>query len=253
MTFSAASSAWPLLSATTIATMSPTNRTFSVASGGRFIVGGSMTNPWTSGSSRSAAVYTATTPGIERRIAGVDRHDVRVRNRGAHEGDVQEPVHLQVVVVLRLTGEDPRILLAEHRIAENRARLRHCSSCTGTPGTLVVRSRRSRRTNARIGRCGPFATPKLACAWSTCPRPTVREHAYGSAARGSAARISRWCAPGSRPRRSATSSPASSMTERPLRCTPSSHAARANTAAPDAHTCAARSTRRCWGSSWTAA
>ena len=34
------------------------------ASGGRFIVGGNMMKPCTSGRSRSAAVYTATTPGI---------------------------------------------------------------------------------------------------------------------------------------------------------------------------------------------
>src|SRR5262245_21325774 len=43
--------------------MSPTNRTLPFASGGRFIVGGNIMKPCWSGSSMSADVYTATTPG----------------------------------------------------------------------------------------------------------------------------------------------------------------------------------------------
>ena len=45
ITASAASNACDFDRATTIATMSPTNRTRSRASGGRFIVGGSITKP----------------------------------------------------------------------------------------------------------------------------------------------------------------------------------------------------------------
>ena len=56
MTASAASIASPFEFATTIATMSPTKRTLSVASGGRFIVGGNIMKPCTGASSKSAAV-----------------------------------------------------------------------------------------------------------------------------------------------------------------------------------------------------
>ena len=61
---SAASTAWARVSATTAATMSPTNRTTPLASGGRLKTGGSMMKPCTSGSSRFSLVYTATTPGM---------------------------------------------------------------------------------------------------------------------------------------------------------------------------------------------
>src|SRR5215207_6198528 len=63
-TASAASSASAAVSATATATGSPTKYTTSVASGGRGTLGLSTMRPWWRGSPRSAAVNTATTPGM---------------------------------------------------------------------------------------------------------------------------------------------------------------------------------------------
>ena len=66
-TRSAASTACARVSATTAATMSPTNRTLSVANTGRFSVSGIAGNCCNDGRPRSSppAWYTATTPGID--------------------------------------------------------------------------------------------------------------------------------------------------------------------------------------------
>lgn len=63
---SAASSAWAWVSANTAAMGSPTKRTRSVASGGRAKSGCTATKPWWAGTSSSAAVHTAMTPGMAR-------------------------------------------------------------------------------------------------------------------------------------------------------------------------------------------
>ena len=55
----------------------------------------------------------------------VARHSGGVGDGGPDEGDVEQPVDLQVVVVLGHPGQDPRVLLAEHRVPENRPRHGH--------------------------------------------------------------------------------------------------------------------------------
>jgi hypothetical protein len=76
------------------------------------------------------------------RVARVDRLDACVRDRRPHEREMEEPVDRQIVEIVRLTGEDPRVLLATDRVPENRARRRHLPSLSRRGGTLPALSGR---------------------------------------------------------------------------------------------------------------
>ena len=92
MTASAASAACARVSATTAATMSPTNRTLSVANTGRFsvwrhhreLLQGRQAEIVASRRGRRPA-----TPGIDVAVGDVDRDHVGVRDGGTHEGHVR--------------------------------------------------------------------------------------------------------------------------------------------------------------------
>ena len=66
--------------------------------------------------------HTATTPGASSARRRVHRQEPAVRDLGAHEGHVQrpgEPFVGQVVGVDRSSGEEPRVLCADHPRAED--------------------------------------------------------------------------------------------------------------------------------------
>ena len=77
------------ISANTTATGSPTNRTRSVASGGRAKSSWILANPWCGATARSSAVHTAATPGMSAASLVSIERDRAVGEIGAHEHGVQ--------------------------------------------------------------------------------------------------------------------------------------------------------------------
>ena len=71
------------------------------------------------------------------RLVDFEHLDAHVRDRRPHERDVQQPVDLEIVEVLRRTDEDPGVLPPDHRVPENRSRLRHGPSCRECGRTLT--------------------------------------------------------------------------------------------------------------------
>ena len=90
---------------------SPTKRTTSAASSGRARVGGIGTMPaGVTLTARSAAVTTASTPGMAERLAHVELDDAPVGERRPDELHVGQPRRLEVGDVGGLPGQEPRVL-----------------------------------------------------------------------------------------------------------------------------------------------
>ncbi len=62
-------------------------------------------------------------------VAGVDSHELRVRHRRPHEGDVQCSRRREVVDVLRVTSEESRVLESTDGVPEDGAGSRHGRAC----------------------------------------------------------------------------------------------------------------------------
>ncbi len=67
---------------------------------------------------QSAPVNTPSTPGIALRLRRIDRDDARVRIRRAHHRRIGLAVETEIVGETALAGNEPRILLARHRLAD---------------------------------------------------------------------------------------------------------------------------------------
>ncbi len=75
-------------------------------------------NEGTGGSPRSAAVATATTPGIAARLAGVDRADPGVGDGRSDEREMEGAVDREVVDVGGPSGQQVRVLDAADDVSE---------------------------------------------------------------------------------------------------------------------------------------
>ena len=67
---------------------------------------------------QSAPVKTPSTPGIASRARRVDRDDARMRMGRAHHRRIGLAVEIEIVGEAALAGDEPRVLLARHRLAD---------------------------------------------------------------------------------------------------------------------------------------
>ena len=134
--------------------------------------------PWTVGQVEVGGGVHRDDARHRHRVARVDRLDVRVRDRRAHERDVQQAGDREVVVVLRSCPS--RIPGSSRR----RTGLPRIEPDVGIAFLLRCENRPQTSGAAECRPCEPCATPTTASASSTCPRPTVRARACASRSAG---------------------------------------------------------------------